>query len=131
MQKFSDITIPHIGIELDITLLYHTFRDIFVIFILWQLGYRGFHAALTLLLLSIFFEAGNGILYNPDGSHAIFNPLDILPAPLVGFFSVSLRNGVFEWTMLLQLSVIFFLSCLILFIANALMGRKFLYRTLS
>ncbi|MBN2357238.1 hypothetical protein JXO59_14070 [candidate division KSB1 bacterium] len=127
MIKFTDIAVPYVGIELDITLLYHTLRDIFLIIILWQVGYRGFQAALTLVLLSGFFEAGNGICYNRDGSHAIFNPIDILPAVLIGFFAVCLLSGIFDWMMLLYLSLIFILFTLSLMVINALMGRKFYF----
>ena len=79
MKSIWDIAVIHMGSQVNITILYHTFRDVFIIFILWLLGYRGFQLVST-LLLSGFFKAGNGVCYNCDGSHAFFNPLDLLSA---------------------------------------------------
>ena len=128
MKKFWDIAVPYFGIEIDITIIYHTLRDIFIILILWLLGYHGFQAAFTLLLVSGFFEAGNGVAYSPDGSHCFYNPLDVLPSVFVGFLAVSILSGIFDWMLLVKLILIYVIANLILVVLNKILRRDIIIR---
>jgi hypothetical protein len=131
MKYTWDFVVPYVGFEMDISFLYHTLRDILIIVVLWQIGFRDFQAAFTLLLVSGFFEAGNGVCYNSDGSHCFYNPLDILPSVFVGYFAVSIMSGVFELWLLVMLTLIFLISVLILIALNKVLGRDIIIKSIK
>ncbi|HEX9971403.1 MAG TPA: hypothetical protein VGD14_04970, partial [bacterium] len=89
MNKFCGMAIPYVGIEINFTPIYHFFRDLLITFILWQISYRGFQAAFTTMLISGFFEAGNGICFLKDGTHCHFDFLDLIPSVFAGFLMVG------------------------------------------
>jgi hypothetical protein len=128
MKKFCDIAVPFVGIEIDFSPIYHFFRDLLVVFILWQIGYRGFQAAFTTMLISGFFEAGNGICFLKDGTHCHFDFLDVIPSVFAGFLIVSLLSENFDLTLLLNLLLIYFSVVLILLFLNITLGRKIIIK---
>ena len=128
MNNFCDIAVPYVGIEINFSPIYHFFRDILVVFILWQIGYRGFQAAFTTMLISGFFEAGNGICFLKDGTHCHFDFLDLIPSVFAGFLVVSLMSNNFNLTLLLNLLLIFFSVVVILTLLNIALGRKIIIK---
>ena len=128
MNKFCEIAVPYVGIKINFTPIYHFFRDLLVVFILWQIGYRGFQAAFTTMLISGFFEAGNGICFSKDGTHDHFDFLDLIPSVFAGFLVVSLMSKNFNLTLLLNLLLIYFSVVLILTLLNILLGRKIIIK---
>ena len=128
MNNFFDVAVPYVGIEINFSPVYHFFRDILVVFILWQIGYRGFQAALTIMLISGFFEAGNGICFLKDGTHFHFDFLDLIPSVFAGFLVVSLMSNNFNLTLLLNLLLLFFSVVVILTLLNIALGRKITFK---
>ena len=120
--------IPHVGIELDLSPLLHFFRDLLLTFILWQIGYRDFQAALGIMIASGFFEAGNGILFQSDGERSFFDFLDFLPSVLAGFLVVGFLSGKFDFQLLLTLFLIYIAVVLVLLIINVLLGRTIIIK---
>ncbi len=116
--------IPHVGIELDLSPLLHFFRDLVLTFILWQIGYRDFQAAFGIMIASGFFEAGNGVVFQSDGTPSFFDFLDFLPSVLAGFLVVGFLSGKLDFQLLLTLFIIYIAVVLVLLIINLLLGRK-------
>jgi hypothetical protein len=54
MRKILDFIVPHVGIEFNLSPLVHFGRDLLLVFILWQIGYRDFQAALAVMLTRAF-----------------------------------------------------------------------------
>ena len=123
-----DSVIPHLGIELDFTPLFHFVRDLLIVLIIWQIGYRDFQAALTPMIASGFFEAGNGIAFQSDGNHDFFDFLDFLPSVLAGFLGVGFLSGKFDFQLLLLLLAIYAAVVLLLLVLNLLLGRQIVIR---
>ena len=119
-----DSIIPHVGIKLDFSPLFHFFRDLLIAFILWQIGYRDFQAASATMIASGFFEAGNGVAFQKDGNPNFFDFLDFLPSVFAGFLVVGFLSGKFDLQLLLILFVIYVSVVLILLILNILLGRR-------
>ena len=128
MNRFFEIAIPYVGIEINFSPLYHFFRDLVFAMILWQIGFRDIQAALTTMLISGFFEAGNGICYNKNGSHCHFDFLDLIPSVFAGFIVISFMSSTFNLTLLLNLLLIFFSVVIILTLINIILGRKFVFK---
>ena len=128
MHRLKDIAIPNIGTELDVTPIYHFFRDLFITFILWQIGFRDFYAAFTTMLVSGFFEAGNGICYYKDGSNCFFDFIDFLPSVFAGFLVVSFLSKDFDLMLLAKLFIIYVLIVLFLILLNKLLGRDIIIK---
>ena len=128
MNKFYCIAIPYVGIQIDFTPIYHFFRDLLVVFIIWQVGFHGFQAAFTAMLVSGFFEAGNGICFLEDGTHCHFDFLDLIPSVFAGFLMVSFLSDNFDLMLLLKLLAIYFSVCLVLLFLNIALGRKFIFK---
>ncbi len=115
--------IPHVGIELDLSPLFHFLRDLLLTFILWQVGYRDFQVALGVMIASGFFEAGNGVVFQKDGTPSFFDFLDFLPSVLASFLVIGFLSGKFDFQLLLLLFVIYVVVVLVLLIINLLLGR--------
>lgn len=128
MKKFFDIAIPYVGIKIDFTPINHFFRDLLITFILWQIGYRDFQAAFATMLISGFFEAGNGISFSKDGTHSFFDFLDFLPSVFAGFLTIVLLSNKFDLTILVKLLIIYISVVLILTLLNKLLGRKIIIK---
>ena len=128
MNKFFDIAVPYVGIVINFTPIYHFFRDLIFAIILWQIGYRGFQAAFTTVLISGFFEAGNGICYTKDGTHNHFDFLDLIPSVFAGFLVVSLLSQNYDLTLLLKLALIYCSVIVILTLLNIVLGRKIIIK---
>jgi hypothetical protein len=128
MKKYLDRIIPYVGIQIDISPVFHLFRDLLFTFIFWQIGYRDFQAAFTTMLVSGFWEAGNGVCYNSDGTHCHFDFLDLLPSVfagflMVGFLSANYDPGILRTLLLVYISVVILFSLL-----NKLMGREIIIK---
>jgi len=128
MKNLKDIIIPYIGIEVDITPVLHIFRDFVFTLILWQIGFRDFQAAFTVMLISGFWEGGNGICYNSDGTHCHFDILDFLPSVFVGFLTVGVLSRQFDFSILLKLGLVYVLTITLLLLLNIILQRKFVYK---
>ncbi len=128
MNKFCEIAVPYVGIEIDFSPIYHFFRDLIFTIILWQISYRGFQAAFTTMLMSGFFEAGNGICFSKDGMYCHFDFLDLIPSVFAGFLIVSLLSKNFDLTLLLKLALIYFSAVVILTLLNIALGRKIIIK---
>ena len=128
MQLYVDDIIPHVGIEVDSSLIFHFLRDAVLTFIFWQIGYHDFQAAFVTMLASGFFETGNGICYNYDGTHGHFDLLDLLTSVIAGFLIVSLLAVNFDFFILLNLSIIYASVAVVLVVLNKLLKRKFIFR---
>lgn len=128
MKKFINRVIPFVGIEIDISPILHFFRDLLFAFILWQIGYRDFQAALATMLISGFFEAGNGICPLPDGRHCHFDFLDVFPSVIAGFLVVSFLSNNFDLLLLVKLLIIYAVTVVVLLILNLLLGRKIIIK---
>jgi hypothetical protein len=124
MKKIFDFIVPYAGIELNLSPLAHFGRDLLLGFILWQVGYRDFQAAFAIMLASGFFEAGNGIAFEADGSHSFFDFLDFLPSPIAGFLVVGYLSRHFDLMLLLKLLALYAITAIVLVVLNKLLGRK-------
>lgn len=127
MGEFINKVIPHVGIKIDASLLFHFARDLLVTLLLWLIGFRDFQAAFITMLASGFLEVGNGIAYQSDGTRNFFDFLDFLPSVVAGFLIVSLFSKSFELTLLLKLFAIYAAVVILLFLSNKLLGRKFIF----
>ncbi len=124
MRKIFDFILPHVGIEFNLSPLAHFGRDLLLVFILWQVGYREFQAALAVMLTSGFFEAGNGISFEADGSHGFFDFLDFLPSPIAGFLVIGYLSHHFDLMLLLKLLALYAITAVVLVVLNKLLGRE-------
>lgn len=131
MKNFYDTVIPYVGIEINFTPVYHFLRDLFFAFILWQIGYRDFQAAFATMLISGFFETGNGICFLQDGSHGHFDFLDLIPSVFAGFLIVSLLSKNFDLTILVKLLLIYISVVLTLTLLNKLLGREIIIKFIA
>jgi hypothetical protein len=107
MKEYFDNIIPYVGIQLDLTPIFHIFRDLLFTYIFWHIGYRDFQAAFTTMLVSGFWEAGNGICYNCDATHSHFDILDLLPSVFAGFLMVGFLSNNYDLTILRTLLIIY------------------------
>ena len=124
MNKIIDAIIPYVGVKFNLSPVAHFFRDLLLTYIFWEIGFRDFQAAFATMLASGFFETGNGITFESDGSHAYFDFLDFLPSVPAGALMVSYFNQRFESELLLNLFVIYLATVIILILLNKLLGRK-------
>lgn len=124
MKKIFDAIVPYVGIKFNLSPLAHFGRDLLLGFIFWQIGFRDFQAAFAVMLASGFFEAGNGISFEADGSHCIFDFLDFLPSPFAGFLAVGYFSHDFDFMLLLELLAIYAVTVIVLTVLNKLLGRK-------
>lgn len=124
MKKIYDAIVPYVGIKFNFSPLAHLGRDLLLGFILWQIGYRDFQAALAVMLASSFFEAGNGIAFDADGSHGFFDFLDFFPSPIAGFLVVGYLSHDFDLMLLLELLALYAITVFVLTVLNKLLGRK-------
>ncbi len=124
MKKIYDVIVPYVGIKFNFSPLAHFGRDLLLAFVLWQIGYRDFQAALAVMLASGFFEAGNGIAFDADGNHGFFDFLDFLPSPLAGFLVVGYLSHDFDLMLLFELLALYAITVIVLTVLNKLLGRK-------
>ena len=129
MGDFINRVIPHVGIKIDASPLFHFARDLLVTLLLWLIGFRDFQAAFTTMLTSGFLEIGNGISFRSDGTHDFFDFFDFLPSPIAGFLVVGLFSKNFELALLIKLLAIYAAVVLVLVILNQLLGRKIIIET--
>ncbi len=129
MNKILDSVIPHVGVKLNLSPLAHFFRDLLFTYLLWQIGFRGFRAALTTMLISGFFETGNGISFQSNGRRGYFDFLDFLPSAFAGFLVVGYLSGRFDPRLLLDLLLIFFVTVAVLLLVNKLLGREIFFES--
>lgn len=119
-----DAIVPYVGIKFNLSPLAHLGRDLLLAFVLWQIGYRDFQAAFAVMLASGFFEVGNGIAFEADGSHGIFDFLDFLPSVIAGFLVAGYLSHNFDFMLLLELLAIYAVTVIVLTVLNKLLGRK-------
>ncbi|MGH7595066.1 MAG: hypothetical protein ACREOI_01890 [bacterium] len=124
MKKIYAAIVPYVGIKFNFSPLAHFGRDLLLGFILWQIGFRDFQAAFAVMLASGFFEAGNGIAFNADGSHGFFDFLDFLPSAIAGFLVVGYLSHDFDLALLFKLLALYAVTVIVLTVLNKLLGRK-------
>ncbi len=76
------------------------------------------------MLISGFFEAGNGICFLKDGTHCHFDFLDLIPSVFAGFLMVGFLSKYFDLMLLFNLLLIYCSVVLILTLLNISLGRK-------
>ena len=128
MKKYVDVIIPYVGIEINISPILHFFRDLLFTFIFLKIGFQDFNAALTTMLVSGFWEAGNGICFNSDGTHSHFDFLDLLPSVFAGFLMVGFLSKSYDFTILFKLISIYLVVVLLFLFLNTLLGRKIIIK---
>ena len=128
MKNYSDVLIPWIGIHLDISPLLHVLRDFLFAFGLWWLGYRDFQLCFTIMIISGFWEAGNGICYGSNGQHGYFDLIDFVPAVFAGPIVIGIKTGNFPVNLFIRMVIIYFVVCLGLWIANKILKRPFVFQ---
>jgi hypothetical protein len=128
MKKYIDAIIPYVGGAFDYTPVLHLCRDLFFTFIFWQIGYRGFQVAFTTMLGSGFWEAGNGVCFNNDGTHGHFDFLDLLPSVFAGFLMVGFLSNNYDWSIVRTLGIIYLSVVVLLFLLNKLLGREIVFK---
>ena len=133
------ITIPRIGFvrfskirvmkKIKLTIFLSFMVGLNVVFLL--LPFSGLNIrlnAFTTMLMSGFWEAGNGVLFSKDGTHDFFDFLDFLPSVFAGFLMVGLLSNNYDFILLRNLILIYISTVLIFLLLNILLGRKIIIK---
>ncbi|MFQ5772299.1 MAG: hypothetical protein ACE5HX_17320 [bacterium] len=128
MRHFIDRAVPHFGFDINWTPIFHFFRDLLFAFLLWQIGFRNFQAAFATMLISGFYEVGQGVSARADGSPNFFDFFDFFPSVIAGFLMVSFMSQNIALALFLDLILIYIATVLLLLLLNKMLGREIIVK---